>query len=69
MNTPRTDAESWAHPTDGTEVVNATFSRQLERELTAEQEKVKRLRDALEYYAAMKGAVGWPARNALEVNA
>lgn len=29
---PRTNAESWAHPTDGTEVVDAKFARILERD-------------------------------------
>jgi len=48
-DTKRTDMESWAHPTDGTEVVNADFARQLERELSAEREKVRELREALDY--------------------
>lgn len=49
MSTPRTDVESWAHPTDGTEVVNASFARELERELTrvtAERDKLQRERDS-----------------------
>lgn len=53
-DTPRTDAA--VHPTrllrkpDGTfaEAVDAVFARQLERELAAETEKVKRLRKALQ---------------------
>lgn len=33
--TPRTNEESWAHPTDGTEVVDAAFARRLELELAS----------------------------------
>ena len=47
MNTPRTDAEFMGVIHDE-ECVMASFARQLERELTAEQEKVKQLREALE---------------------
>lgn len=53
MNTPRTDAacfDSFEHPLthQNCEVVKADFSRQLERELIAEQEKVRELRKALQ---------------------
>lgn len=52
MNTPRTDAALYAIAPRETwtkyEWIPVEFSRQLERELTAEQEKVKQLRDALE---------------------
>lgn len=58
MNTPRTDAINKAideMPQHEVEWVAwcaeyAETSRQLERELAAEQEKVKELRDALEYW-------------------
>ena len=48
MNTPRTDAVFKDCPEGGDVVMMVLdLSRQLERELTAEQEKVKRLREAL----------------------
>jgi hypothetical protein len=52
MNTPLTDANAFATEyalvKEGTELVLADFARQLERELAAEQEKVRELREALE---------------------
>lgn len=49
MNTPRTDSQVGEHSKfHGVEFVSADFARQLERELIAEREKAKELRDALE---------------------
>ena len=61
MNTPRTDAETsfvkcYPNGGEGLEVIDADFARQLERELTAEQEKVKRLREALICFCDMDNA-------------
>ena len=51
MDTPITDANAFATEyalvKEGTELVLAGFARQLERELAAEQEKVRELREAL----------------------
>lgn len=47
-STPETDAESWAHPTDFVEVVNATFPRSLERRLAAANRRVAAQRVLLE---------------------
>jgi len=45
MHNPRTDKRQFELQADG--MIDADFARQLERELTAEQEKVKQLREAL----------------------
>jgi hypothetical protein len=52
MNTPRTDAfkktlKSWC----GDESECLDFARQLERELSTEKDKVKELREALQFIA------------------
>ena len=49
-DTPRTDAEGF-HPDDAfSEVVDADFARQLERELTAAKVEIERLRADAERY-------------------
>ena len=47
-DTPRTNSATWYYKESEEPCVNAELSRQLERELTAEQEKVKQLREALD---------------------
>jgi len=69
MNTPRTDAacfDSFEHPLthQNCEVVKADHCRQLERELIAEQQKVRELREALDVINKTVGysacADDWP---------
>lgn len=82
-DTPRTDEATWNRDWDWTigSVVTVGFARQLERELTADNETIKRLQEALEFYAdndnwyesnstlaIARLDYGTTARQALEVN-
>ena len=65
MNTPLTDAEEFQREGSAMWVVKAGFARQLERELSASQEKVRELREALAHILGEKDMenVGWRGRN------
>jgi len=56
-DTPRTDAELEFDPTSVDEVLD--WSRQLERELNASNERIKRLEEAGDALCAAAAFMGW----------
>ena len=60
-DTPRTEAEvNRPHgPLDGVVTVDADFSAQLERELNAANERIKRLEEAGDMLSAAAAFIGW----------
>lgn len=57
-DTPRTDAEAFLPHDSKYRVCDADFARQLERELNAANDRIKRLEEALEATAKVIGPPG-----------
>lgn len=62
-DTPRTDAEEYTQddsvPPEPLGLVDASFARALERELTSAQSKIKRLEDAGDELLYCASQIGW----------
>ena len=58
-DTPRTDAEAFLPHDSKYRVCDADFARQLERELTTAQERIKRLEEAGDALCAAAAFMGW----------
>ena len=58
-DTPRTDAEAFYPHDSKYRVCDDDFARQLERELAAANDRIKRLEEAGDYLCAAAAFMGW----------
>ena len=58
-DTPRTDSEAFLPHDSKYKVCDDDFARQLERELNAANDRIKRIEDAGDYLCAAAAFMGW----------
>ena len=58
-DTPRTDSEAFLPHDSKYKVCDADFAHQLERELNAANQRIKRLEEAGDYLCAAAAFMGW----------